>query len=110
MAEENINQEFRSKDIDEARYYFLEEIKQNQLMSKKYKKVCTILGYIEKFLILAYTTTGCISISDFSSLTGVPIGNTSSAIALKIWAIAAGIKRCDSIIKKNKKTMIKYYF
>ena len=35
MAEENISQELRSKDIDEARYYFLEEIKQNQLMSKK---------------------------------------------------------------------------
>ena len=84
--------------------------KAKSIDEQKLEKFCTIPGYIEKFLILAYTTTGCISISDFSSLTGVPIGNTSSAIALKIWAIAAGIKRCDSIIKKNKKTMIKYYF
>ena len=45
--------------------YFLEEIKQNELMSKKHKKVCTILNYIEHFLILASTITGSISISAF---------------------------------------------
>ena len=40
MTEENISQEFRLKNMDEARNYFLEEIKQNDLMSKKHKKVC----------------------------------------------------------------------
>ena len=34
MAEENISHEFRLKNIDETRN-FLEEIKQNELMSKK---------------------------------------------------------------------------
>ena len=29
MVEENINQEFRLKNIDEIRYYFVEEIKEN---------------------------------------------------------------------------------
>ena len=37
MAEENISQVFRSKNIDETRNYFIEEIKQNELMSKKQK-------------------------------------------------------------------------
>ena len=37
IVEENINQEFRLKNIDETRYYFIEEINQNELMSKKYK-------------------------------------------------------------------------
>ena len=41
---------------------------------------------------------------------GVPIGNMSSAIRLKIWAIAAGIKRCKSIIKKKKKNHDKILF
>ena len=45
MVEENISQEFRLKTIDETRNYFLEEIKQNELMSKKHKKVCTTLNY-----------------------------------------------------------------
>ena len=35
MSEENISQEFRLKNIDEARNYLIEEIKQNELISKK---------------------------------------------------------------------------
>ena len=67
MAYETINQEFRQKNIDETRTSFIEEIKQNELMSKYYKKVCTTLNYIEYFLILASVITGCVSISVFSS-------------------------------------------
>ena len=58
---------------------------------------------MEHFLILASVITGCISSSDFASLLGTPIGITSSAIGLKIWAMAAGIKKYKSIIKKKKK-------
>ena len=57
MVEENISQEFRLKDKDEKRNYFLEEIKQNELMRRKYKKVCTSLNYVKHFLILASTIT-----------------------------------------------------
>ena len=60
-------------------------------MSKKHKKVCTTLNYIEHFLILASTITGCISISAFASLICIPTGMTSSGIGLKIFAITAGI-------------------
>ena len=60
-------------------------------MSKKYKIVCTTVNYIEQFLILASKITGCVSISAFASLVGIPIGITSSAIVLKIWEITAGI-------------------
>ena len=103
MVEENISQEFRLKNVDETRNYFLEEIKQNELMSKKHKKVCTTLNYIEHFLILASTITGCISISAFASLFGIPIGITNSAIGFQICAIAARIQKYKSIIKKKKK-------
>ena len=74
-----INQEFRLKNIDETNY-FLQGIKQSRLMSKKHKKVCTTLNYVEQFLILASTITGCISISAFVSLLGIAIEITSSAI------------------------------
>ena len=50
MVEENISQEFRLKNKDETRNYFLEQIKQNELMSKKDKKVSTTLNYINTFL------------------------------------------------------------
>ena len=58
MGEESISQEFRLRNIDETRNYFLKEIEKNELMSKKHKKVCTNLNYIENFLILASTITG----------------------------------------------------
>ena len=50
MIEENISQEFRLKNMDKKRNYLIEKIKQNELMSRKYKKVCTTLSYIERFL------------------------------------------------------------
>ena len=56
----NISQEFRLKNIHETRTHFLEKIGQNKLMSKKHKKVCTTLIYVEHFLILASAITGCI--------------------------------------------------
>ena len=39
MVEENISQEFRLQNEYKTRYYFLEEIQQNKLMSRKHKKV-----------------------------------------------------------------------
>ena len=49
-------------------------------MSKKHKKICTTLNYVEHFLILTSKITGCGSFSAFTSLIGIPIGITSSAI------------------------------
>ena len=74
MAKENISQEFRFKNIDEARNYLIEEINRNELMIKKHKKVCTTLNYIKLSLILISPITGCVSISAFAFLVGVPIG------------------------------------
>ena len=51
MAEENISQEFKLKDIDETRNYLIEKMNQNDLMGKKYKKVCATLNYINQSLI-----------------------------------------------------------
>ena len=86
MVEEHISQELRLKNIDETRNYFLSKT----------------LIYIKHFLILDSAITGCISISAFASLLGIPVGITSFAIGLKIYAITAGIKY-KSIIKKKKK-------
>ena len=72
-------------------------------MKKKHKKVCATLNYIVHFLILASTITGCVSISAFSSLVGIPIGISSSAIGLNIFEITGGTKKYKSIIKKKKK-------
>ena len=60
MTEENISEEFILRNIDETRNYFLEKIELNEPMSRKHKKVCTTLNYIENFLILPSAITGCV--------------------------------------------------
>ena len=77
-------------------------------MRRKHKKVSTTLNYIEHFLILASTITECVFIPAFACLVGILIGITSSAIGLKICAIAAGIKKYKPVIKR-KRSMTKYY-
>ena len=92
MAEENISQELRLKNIHEARNYLIEEITRNELMNKKHKKICKTLNYIEQFLISASMITKCVSISAFASLIGIPMGIMSSAIGLQICTITSEIK------------------
>ena len=52
-------------------------------MSKKHKKVCKTLNYIEHLLISASTVTECVSISAFAFLVRIPAGIASSALELK---------------------------
>ena len=100
MSEENISQEL--KNVDVSRNYLIKEIHQNdELMDKKHKKVCRALNY-SFLLILVSTVSGCVSISAFAFLVGIPIGITSSAVGTKVCAITAGIKKRKSIFKKKK--------
>ena len=102
-----MSQKYRFKNIHETRKYFLEEIKQNKLMSRKHIKICAALNHIEHFFILASAITACVSISAFTSLFDSPVGITSFAIELKICAIATIVKKYKSIMKKQKRNMIK---
>ena len=72
-------------------------------MSKKYKKSCRVLNYIDHLLIAISTITWCVSVSAFASLVGITIRIPRSGIGLKICAIIAGIRKYKSIIKKKKK-------
>ena len=103
MAKEKISQEFRLNEIDNIRNYFTEEIKQNELISKKNKKICKILNYMKNLVIFASIVNGCVSISAFASLVGILVDIASSAAAIKICVITKWIKKYKPIIKKGKK-------
>ena len=45
-----MSQEFRLKNINETGNYFLEEIEQNELMSKMHKTFCTTIIILNTFL------------------------------------------------------------
>ena len=78
MAEENISQKFRLNYIDEARNYFSEETNENEMISEKHKKVCTLLNHNQQLLFLISVVAGCISISGFASLVGTRNKNLSN--------------------------------
>ena len=91
MTDENIILTFRQKNIGETNNYIFDEINKTELMSKKHKQVCTTLSCIKYLFILGSMVTLyvqalqlCISVSDFASLVGIPIGITSTAIGIKI--------------------------
>ena len=88
--------------MDETRSCFIEEINQNELMSKKHSKVGTALSYTEHLLFWLLWLLEVSHFFAFASLVGIPIGITSSAVGLKISGITAGIKKK----KKHDKTLL----
>ena len=68
MVEDSKDQEFilkKKKKNRSSKKFFTVEINQNELISKKHKKVSTILNYIENVFILASIFTGYVSTSLF---------------------------------------------
>ena len=57
------NLEKNKTNIEKARNFMIKEINQDDLMSKKHKKLCTTLNYIEHLLTSASASTGCVTVS-----------------------------------------------
>ena len=64
--------------------------------------MCKALNYFGRFLVFVSVVSGCVSISAFASLVGVPVGISSFVVGLKIYAIAAEIKNFQYIINKKR--------
>ena len=75
-------------------------------MSKRHRKVCVTLKYIEQTNILVSAVSRYVLISAFSSLFSIPIDIASSAVGLKICEITVGIWKYKSIIKNKKKKAV----
>ena len=67
------------------------------MISKKYKKTCMALNYIEHLLILASAVTGCVSISAFTTVVGIAIASLNTMEVLISKALI------DSYINRNEK-------
>ena len=80
----NNNEEYQKYDWRKykSKNYFIEEIKQNELIRKKHRKVCKILTCAEHLFFLASTVTGCVLISVFASLVAMHVLIVSSAVTI----------------------------
>ena len=93
-------QQFRLKKINEIKDYFVAEIKERELMSKRLSKYIASFEYFDKSLIVLSVTTGSISIASFATVIRATVGVVSASFSLA-FSISAGIIK--KAIKNNKK-------
>ena len=62
------NQQFRLNKISEIEDYFIAEIKERELMSKKLSKYISYFDYFDKHLIVLSVTSGGVSIASLQQL------------------------------------------
>ena len=80
------NQQFRINKINEIENYFITEIKERELMSKKLSKYI-FLDYFDKSLIVLSVTSGSVSIALFATVIGIPvrIGRANLSITFSLY-------------------------
>ena len=83
-------EQFRLNKISEIKDYFVAEIKERELMSKRLSKYIASFDYFDKSLIALSVTTGSISIASFATVIGVPVGMMSATCSLA-FSITTGI-------------------
>ena len=98
----NDQQQFRLNKINEIKDYFVAEIKERELMSKRLSKYIASFDYFDKSLIVLSVTTGSISVASFATIIGAPVGIVSASFSLA-FSISTGIVKKLLKTKRNKK-------
>ena len=96
------DQQFRLNKISEVRDYFIDEIKERELMSKKLSKYIASFDYFDKSLIALSVTTSSISVASFPTITGCSVGIASVSFSLA-FSISKGIVKKFLKTTRNKK-------
>ena len=98
--------QFRLNKINEIKDYFIAEIKERELMSKKLSKYIASFEYFDKWLIVLSVVTVSISIASFSTAIGAPVGIMSASFQLLqfSFSITTGfVEKFLKIIRNEKK-------
>ena len=77
------DQQFRLNKINEIKDYFIAEIKERELMSKRLSKYIASFDYFDKSLIVLSVTTSSISIASLATVIGAAVGIAGVIFSLK---------------------------
>ena len=98
------NQQFRLNKINEIKDYFIAEIKERELISKRLSKCIASFDYFDKSLIVLPTTSGSISIASFTTIIAILVGTASASLSLTFLLSTGLVKQLLKTIRnKNKK-------
>ena len=100
----NDQQQFRLNKVNKIKDYFIAEIKERELMSKRLSKYISFFDYFDKSLIVLSATSGSISIALFAIVIGAPVVIASARFSLS-FSISTGIvkKLLKTTSNKTKK-------
>ena len=96
-------QQFRLKKINEVKDYFVAEIKERQLMSKRLSKYIASFEYCDTLLIILSVTTGSICVASFATVTGAPVGIVSESFSLAFSIFTGIVKKLLKTTRNKKK-------
>ena len=103
----NDQQQFRLNKINEIEDYFVAEIKERELMSKRLCKYIASFDYFDKSLIALSITTGSVSIASFATVIGAPVGIVSASFSLVLSISTGIIKNYEKQQEIKRKNIIK---
>ena len=95
--------QFRLNKISKIKDYFVVEIKERELMSKRLSKYIASIDYFDKPLIVLSTTTGSISTASFATVIGAPVGIVSASFSLAFSISTGTIKKLLKATRNKKK-------
>ena len=96
------DQQFKLSKINEIKDYFIAEIRERELMSKKLSKYIASFEYFDKSLIVLFVATG-ISIALFATVIRAPVGIMSAICSLTFSITTGFVKKFLKTIRKKKK-------
>ena len=96
------NQQFRLNKINEMKNYFIAEINERELTSKRLSKYIASFDYFDKSLIVLSATNGSISFALFATVIGTPVGIASPTLSLT-FSLSTGIAKKLLKTTRNKK-------
>ena len=96
-------QQFRLKKTDEIKDYFIAEIKERELMSKRISKYIASFDYFDKSLIVLSVATGSIPIAWFAAVIGAPVRIMSASCSLAFSITTGFVKKFLKTIRNKKK-------
>ena len=97
------DQQFRLNKINEIKDYFIAEIKERELMSKRLSKYIASFDYFDKSLIVLSVATSSISIASFATVIGAPVGIISASCSLAFSITTGFVKELLKTTRKKKK-------
>ena len=97
-------QQFPLIKINEIKDYFVAEIKERELMSKRLSKYITSFDYFNKSLTVLSVATGSTSIASFATVIGTPVGMMSASCSLAFSITPGIVKKLLKTTRNKKKT------